>query len=268
LVDEGKFLKLYTFEWFTDKKNCGKKKITEMNRFDKKIGKWKNSKFKMEKFLDFHGCELTVAFYDTPGELTIPERGKPFGFLADIFKDLEKVFNFKMKFVHWNHNNNRFIPLQMYLHNICLPPLRSRVRSLPKSHLSQPYFSATELMAVSPGEEYSGYEKLTFPFNNHTWLLIIITFVAAFLVIFIISFASIRIRKLVCGENVETPSLNVGAFLWSWTEFSTTSKLREINCHEFHHLQFDHPHLLAGKIFRIHAERNEKTSSSIDRGSG
>jgi hypothetical protein len=36
----------------------------------------------------------------------------------------------------------------------------------------------------------SRYEKLTFPFDYHTWFLIFFTFVAAYLVILIVNFAS------------------------------------------------------------------------------
>jgi hypothetical protein len=73
-------------------------------------------------------------------------------------------------------------------------------------------------MAVMSGEEYSSYEKLTFPFDFHTWFLIFFTFVAAFLVIFIINFTSVRIRNLVHGEQVKSPSLNVAAhFFWLGT---------------------------------------------------
>jgi hypothetical protein len=211
LVNEGKFIKLYTFEWFANKKKCGRKKITEINRFDKKARKWMNSRFKVEKFLDFHGCTLTFTYYDTPGEIGLLKNGEAVGFLADIFKDLEKVFNFKMKIIISRNKFLRFLPFQMYINNLCWPPLRFGGKTIPNGHLSHPFFSTTELMIVSPGEEYSGYEKLTFPFDYHTWILIIITFVAAFLVIFIISFASVKIRKIICGENVETPSLNVTA---------------------------------------------------------
>jgi hypothetical protein len=98
----------------------------------------------------------------------------------------------------------------MIVINRFLPP-SSSAKAFAKNHLSTPYFSAFEFMAVPPGEEYSSYEKLAFPFDYHTWFLIFFTFVSAYLVIFIINFASVRIRNLVYGEQIESPSLNVAA---------------------------------------------------------
>jgi hypothetical protein len=215
IVDEGRFIKIYTFEWFTDGKVCQKRqRITEVNRYNKKTRKWQNNKFKIEKFLDLSGCELTVFTNEYPGELTIPNVKNPKtwnGFLLEIFKDLEKIFKFKMKFIiHKDTRKRRFGPTQMIVINRCFAPSLS-AKTFAKNHLSTPYFSAFEFMAVPPGEEYSSYEKLKFPFDYHTWFLIFFTFVAAYLVIFIINFASVRIKNLVYGEQIESPSLNIAA---------------------------------------------------------
>jgi hypothetical protein len=219
LVDEGKFIKLYTFDWFTSAKTYGKKKIVEVNRFDKNIRNWKKTSFKMKKFSNFHGCKLTFNTYIAIAEMITKNAS---GFLSDIFKDLEKSFNFKMEFPS-NENGPlsmiRFMKIELFIRNECLPPLILDGFLIPidsveyhsKQHLSQSYFSATELMVVPLGQEYSGYEKLLFPFDYFTWFLVIFTFAAAYVTIFIINFASIKIRNLVYGEQVKSPSLNVAA---------------------------------------------------------
>jgi hypothetical protein len=174
IVDEEKFIKLYTFEWFIDEKTCGlKHKVAEVNRFDKKTKKWQTLSFNLEKFMNFHGCDLNFMSEELYGEIELDfarfkvDADHPHGFLYDIFKDLEKEFNFKLKFVDDESIKNRFKPTQMVIMNDCLPP-SLREKSHLKFHLSQPFFSAKELLAVPPGEEYSAYEKLKFPFDNST----------------------------------------------------------------------------------------------------
>jgi hypothetical protein len=224
LVEEVKFIKLYTFDWFTSQKACGKKKIIEVNRFDKKKKKWIEPNFKMKKFSNFHGCNLTFSF---PGLLGITGN-----FLNSILSNLEKAFNFKLRFLFDNDKQKprrafssrtkyeiRFFQVELFLMNDCLPPSfndnlafsNNSVKPHLKQQMSHPYFSTTELIVVSPSEEYSAYEKLKFPFDSSTWFLIIFTFAAAYLTIFIINFASIKIRNLVYGEQVKSPSLNVAA---------------------------------------------------------
>jgi hypothetical protein len=214
LVDERKFIKLYTFEWFTSKKNCGKRhQLTEVNRFNKKTNKWAKTSFKIEKFVNFHGCSLTIFIYQYPGEFDFKKTGMS-GFLNDVYKNMAKEFNFGMSMINDIHggtyHRNRFRRIEIFALNGCFPPSFSEFIR-PKRHLSQPYFLATEVMAVPPGEEYTGYEKLFFPFDYHAWFLIFFTFVAAYLVIFIMSFGSVRIRNLVYGDQIESPSLNIAA---------------------------------------------------------
>jgi hypothetical protein len=213
LVDEIKFIKLHTFEWFKDNKNCGKRhQLTEVNRFNKKTNKWEKSSFKIEKFVDFHGCTLTIYAYLSRGEFFVYKKEWK-GFLSDVYNEMAKLFNFKTSIIspHQGYDRNRFRRIQIIATNNCLPPSFTESSARPKRHLTQPYFSATEVMAVPPGEEYSSYEKLVFPFDYHTWCLIFFTFVAAYLVIFILNFTSVRIRNLVYGEQIESPSLNVAA---------------------------------------------------------
>jgi hypothetical protein len=166
--------------------------------------------FKIEKFKNFHGCELLFGTYDYLGEYFYKKNTKtPSGYLYDIYKDLAKEFNFKLKLMdYYEYNKKRFEPIQIIILNNCFPPSIT-FRTFSKIHISQPYFSASELLAVSQGEEISGYEKLKFPFDNDTWILIFFFFATAYLVIFIINFASIKIRNLVFGEYVNSPTFNV-----------------------------------------------------------
>lgn len=74
---------------------------------------------------------------------------------------------------------------------------------------TQPIYFFDDVIAVPPAEKLNAYEKLISPFDFHTWLLIILTFIAAFFTIFVVSFTRSQVRKLVFGSNVTSPCLNL-----------------------------------------------------------
>lgn len=63
--------------------------------------------------------------------------------------------------------------------------------------------------STTPAESYSSYEKMHFPFDRFTWACILGTFACAFITIFIVGRMSKDVQKLVFGENVNTPGINV-----------------------------------------------------------
>jgi hypothetical protein len=74
---------------------------------------------------------------------------------------------------------------------------------------SELYMSFSERFYIPQSKEYSGYEKLLFPFDRYTWNMIMFVFAAAFVTIFIVNRLTTNIRNLVFGENVEHPATNV-----------------------------------------------------------
>jgi hypothetical protein len=79
----------------------------------------------------------------------------------------------------------------------------------PRRHLTEYYYSSGDYYAVPIGALYSRYEKLQFPFDETTWKMIFIVFVIAFVTIFVVNLMTVKIRNIVIGENVNTPSLNI-----------------------------------------------------------
>jgi hypothetical protein len=212
LVDEGDFLKLYTLTWFSPHA-CRKKKLLEVNRFDKKNRKWKHESFSTRKFDNFYGCQLNFLYKANTTVLDIYDQmAFPMEFNYDIIIELSKSLNFEANFItiskfitytEFSKNQSQLIDMEVI--SECLP-LNYKTSRVFVSHL---YYSAAHYFAVPPGEEYSGYEKLTFPFDFHTWTLITFTFVVAFMTIFIVSFASEKIKNFVFGRNIASPSTNV-----------------------------------------------------------
>lgn len=61
LVDDGRFIRLMTFVWYTPKL-CGIAQLVEVNKFSKKNRDWQHEKFKIDKFENLHGCTLHIMF--------------------------------------------------------------------------------------------------------------------------------------------------------------------------------------------------------------
>lgn len=62
---------------------------------------------------------------------------------------------------------------------------------------------------VSSGQQYTPFEKLILPFDETTWILIIVTFVIGYLTILIVYQFSKNVRDLVFGDNIRDPSLGL-----------------------------------------------------------
>jgi hypothetical protein len=211
LVDERNFLKLFTFIWFSPSA-CGKQQIVEVNRFNKKTKLWHNSNFAIEKFKNFHGCTLNVLGFYIRGEFE-SNQGAFMGVLYQILMILAKKLKFKMDLKAY-HSRSQMLSFKNYkidllVFTTCLPVEAQLMFYNPTGHISHPYCSAFDLLMVSQGEEYSGYEKLILPFDSPTWFLIGLTFFAAFLTVYIVHFLSAKIQDFIYGSNVSTPTLHI-----------------------------------------------------------
>ncbi|KAL7011992.1 hypothetical protein ACKWTF_014556 [Chironomus riparius] len=65
------------------------------------------------------------------------------------------------------------------------------------------------MFAVTPTEFYNNYEKLWLPFDDFTWFLLLLTFLIAFVAIFVLNFIPERFKLLFYGGPVHSPALNV-----------------------------------------------------------
>jgi hypothetical protein len=210
-VDEGKKFKLYTFIWYSQN-NCGKQQLNEINSYDKKTKTWKNSIFSIEKFENFHGCKLLFLVPNGHNEFLDQAYRKTgirwTGFNYEVLNSISKALNFSLSLkVHQNSHSFKNNPIEMVIVSGCLPRLDTKKQVF----TSHPYFDYVDYLIVPPGEEYSGYEKLSFPFDFFTWFMIAFVFIVAFLVILMLNFMDVKIRQLVYGENVHAPMLNVAA---------------------------------------------------------
>jgi hypothetical protein len=194
LIDEKKSLKLLTFIWYSPE-TCDKKQLIEVNSFDKKTKTWRHETFTIRKFDNFFGCSLVFK----PNRI---DREKHYNkALKKLLLDLSKILNFTYK-VRTNETKGYLVAALMCYQKIC--PYDNC-----KDIVSYPFVSTFDYLAVPSGELLSGYEKLLLPFDVYVMVMIVVTFVAAFTTILIISYTNDTIRNFVFGRNVRSPVLNV-----------------------------------------------------------
>ena len=197
LVDETKdSIDLISSETFT-KEKCGEVQITAINRFERHSMKWKSDAFYLKKFRDFHGCELHgLMFY----------HGRVLKHNAIIA--FSTMMNFK--YVHhetedeinWNNAFNE----NMYTFYFTNAYIRY---DEPRACLTVPVTIQRASFLVPPGEPLTDFEKLMSPFDFDTWSWIFITLGSLFGLILITSFVSKRLKDLIFGEIIGSPSMNV-----------------------------------------------------------
>lgn len=79
---------------------------------------------------------------------------------------------------------------------------------------SEQYFTVPFVLIIPPGRPFTAFEKLFKPFQLGVWLLMLLAFVTASLVMTVIKFQSATIRDFVFGAGNNSPYLNmVNAFL-------------------------------------------------------
>jgi ABC-type amino acid transport substrate-binding protein len=77
------------------------------------------------------------------------------------------------------------------------------------AYSSTPYYSYPEVFVISPARKLTNFEKLLQPFDVWIWILILLTLLTAFLVIFIINQKFPQVKSFVFGTEVHDPELNV-----------------------------------------------------------
>lgn len=189
-----------------------------------KLEKWKNPLKIDEKYRNYHNCTLKVSstifqipifdliFIQVPFIMSVlPEN------TVNVINDVREkrdiieekfiqVFaqqgNFTINLTKISDNSITHVYFSTYLLN-----------DIAHKHFSMAFYQEEYTYMTTPAEAYSSYEKVLLPFDVTTWIFLIITFGAAFVVIFIINRMSKEFQDVVFGVKEQTPSLNVlGAF--------------------------------------------------------
>lgn len=210
VVKEETSVRLLTFVWYTPN-ICGQPQLVEVNRFDKLKGRWLYGDFKIDKFANFHGCQISFLVTLSKPEYygTIDSRTKEVtdcvGYICAALKDFSSALNFGYRVYKYDERSIPKLPYDVHLQVTFL----SSIVYLKDIVYTRPTFSEDLFFAVPPGEKYNGFEKLCLPFDDETWLWIAITFSSAFVTIFVLKFVKKSIADFVIGAGNTTPVLNV-----------------------------------------------------------
>ena len=214
IVEEENFIRLLTFVYYAPGK-C-EQQLVEINKFNRKLKKWENSIFELKKFVDFHGCPLAFGMpqqnpgssveYDGNGAIIYR------GFNVFAIRDFATVLNFKPMF-----NLCELFQLKKYFCHfdfevefvVYYGEARLYAHDKYEVFVTTPYAFENNYVAVPSGEDYNCYEKLLLPFDEGTWIMIVIVFFAATLIISVVNVTTQEIKDFIYGRNVNVPYLNV-----------------------------------------------------------
>lgn len=97
IVDEGDFINLWTFVWFTTDK-CDKRQLELVNKFSKKTQRWDHDAFVIEKFSNFHRCMLKFYFMENfPRYIALTateDEVECYGYVCETAKVLAERLNY------------------------------------------------------------------------------------------------------------------------------------------------------------------------------
>lgn len=236
IVNEGDFINIWTFVWYTPEK-CDLKQLILVNQFSTKTQVWRRESFSIKKFENFHGCLLQFSFninFPEYVEGSSIEKGRDCaGFLCETAKALSKNMNFSYKSLERLASDGIAVhDVEIdFAWNIMLMGIVHEA----KTTYHQNYFYSIglhfdEIFIVIPkGEDLDSYERIVLPFDDETWICLTITFAAAFAAIFVVKFMNNHVQDFVLGRETLTPGLNVLRVFFGISQI----KCPEKNCPRF-----------------------------------
>lgn len=228
IIIEDKFVTLITLEWFGEGK-CNSLHINVINKFDISTSNWSKKLTKIEKFLDFHECELVLMLPLLGNQVNPHLSGSlmfnqnqteliPTGIIPQIFTIASKYHKFipayqpaliKLSFMsHYDKdsaflitfNNTKKIP-HVYMTTKVL-------KTVYHVSISNAFASTNIYILITPAEVYSQYEKMALPFDLETWIFLLVTFVVTIVTISVVNRLSQSARNTVYGEGIYNPFWN------------------------------------------------------------
>jgi hypothetical protein len=182
--------------------------------FDKKSWTWIGGLKKLKKKWNYEYLKGMAIFsylyngtnYDTyTNEVT----GKFSGVLVDIIKVVGQKYQMNMVFMnlavqrHTSGTEGDGVP------SISVWTDYKYKYVIISSHLTSTYTEEIYRLVITPSDSYTSYEKLAMPFDKTTWVLLGLTFGAAFAVTVIVNKQSRWIQDIVYGKNVRMPGYNI-----------------------------------------------------------
>ncbi|KAG5671309.1 hypothetical protein PVAND_001514 [Polypedilum vanderplanki] len=233
ITTDEKFVNLSTNLLYSED-HCGQFKPKLFNYFNISALKWNQKLQNFDHFNNFHGCMISFAFKYSEifyikdiGQHKFTEEiiakinfqlhyGEPTygGSLHEIIETLAEIYNFtahytcvtpvaeSLDFIKFHTKNYEVFDWSFYGFDIDFLH-----RNLDFCY-TLPFTDVEYFYLISYNDLYNNYEKLLFPFDATTWLLLLLTFGLTFITILVLRFASQYIRTIIYGKGVKTPGFN------------------------------------------------------------
>ncbi|KAG5669463.1 hypothetical protein PVAND_017350 [Polypedilum vanderplanki] len=214
IINEESFVILYAYLLYSEIK-CVKFRLQPLNFFDKTSQTWIDNLENFNHLTNLHDCVLNFIGYIhyNPSwylELNMKNpdirlgfrNSKVHGLTHEILQLSSKRNNFSLTYGKEEKN-------EIFKHQIDFK--NGEYRALKNDHhlWSEPYGSTEYYYLVTENDLYTNYEKLFMPFDETTWILLSVTILLTFLIIFGTNYCPQWIRTLIHGTGYNIPGYNV-----------------------------------------------------------
>ncbi|KAG5685025.1 hypothetical protein PVAND_014228 [Polypedilum vanderplanki] len=235
LIEDKNFVNLSANVIYTEGK-CENFQPKLLNSFDKHLLKWVKELEDFDPYDNFHGCmvnfivsldDITIYIennlevgYDKFStdeqelyEILANENVKFGGLIPELLKIMTASKNFTIHYTVISSNQSKFEFLGM---NNFLPNYLGTFSFMPSDpdykteidHFSLPFRTEDNYYLISYTDTYTNFEKMLFPFDLTTWLLILFTFGLTFGTILGLKFSSEWVETLIIGRGIQSPAYN------------------------------------------------------------
>lgn len=224
-VENGRLL-VVTFSPFSDK-NCWTTEQTMGNFSTDRNMETAEFIYKPKRLENFFECPIRFGTYFVPPFLfcdkLICTRENLIGRDASLLKTLSKTLNFsiilkpvKMHDAFSVISNN---VSDVLIGDFFLRPDRNQI-----ADSSITYFESEIGLIIPPGQPITSLESLLKPFRTEVWICLISVLLTVLLVIFVTKRQAKRVKNLVFGEEISSPTMNFIAVIFGITHHRLPSK--------------------------------------------
>lgn len=199
------------------KNGCESSKPRTLSSFDG--NSWKNLEMFPKKFTDFHGCPIIISTFDYPPAV-IDGKEDVNGHDIDLVRGLSTMMNFTFEikvlnepaawgFVMENGTSGGVMKKIMDgeadigIGSFYLTLTRAKFMSF--SEYSRTYV----VLTVPSGVPLTQFEKLFSPFSSVTWIVLLLTFMAAIFIISVVRLQKKSVQNFVFGIKTGNPYVNL-----------------------------------------------------------
>lgn len=226
IVENKNEIQLQTFEWWTEEA-CNVTQLITLNSYNKKSMSWQKPLKIPQKFENFHNCSfVTVTSMHRTTIIDLPLEVNNALMDSDYFNhrlQWKQLLDELIMDIFAKKGNYTVIPalfkndpgLQIYQ----ITETFTEKEDFYSGQTFLPYYESCSKMMIPVAGIYSNYEKMLFPFDKITWILLIITFGIAILSINILNLLPLKHQQLIFGDKIRSSHIDVLAIFFGIPQF-------------------------------------------------